>query len=109
MGLGLDHLPQWLHLHLRAKSKLNSLLHFLHAISARETSLCNGGGPLSNGRPRRPSDMILREFTPGFSTIRVPTNALGMIRFDWDNKEEYKGQILQSARLGVGQRQKLLD
>jgi hypothetical protein len=40
--------PQWLHLLLRAKRTLNSLLHFLQAGSERTES---GGGPLRSGRP----------------------------------------------------------
>jgi hypothetical protein len=40
--------PQWLHLLLRAKSMLNSLLHFLQVGSEPADP---GGGPLRSGRP----------------------------------------------------------
>jgi len=44
----MEDLPQWLHLLLRAKRTLNSLLHFLQAGSEPTNS---GGGPLRSGRP----------------------------------------------------------
>ena len=51
-------MPQWLHFLARANITLNSLLHFLQAISAFDESK-GGGGPLRSGRPRPASDISL--------------------------------------------------
>lgn len=53
-------MPQWLHFLARANITLNSLLHFLQAISAFDES-GSGGGPLRSGRPRPTSDISLEK------------------------------------------------
>ena len=65
---GAPDVPQWLHFLDRVKMTLNSLLHFLQAISAREELLGEGGGPLSRGRPR-PSAIFKESRTKGGGRI----------------------------------------
>ena len=61
--------PQWLHWWRLVKRTLNSLLHFLHAISACVESFCNGGGPLKSGMPTRPLSDMLVAFLGNVSTL----------------------------------------
>ena len=82
---GAADVPQWLHFLDRVKMTLNSLLHFLQAISAREELLGEGGGPLSRGRPR-PSAIFKESRTKGGEGSRASTHGIQVM----ERKKETK-------------------